>query len=182
MNFIYINQSKYLLENYKEIGLSDIQLIILLNCVDYSQTFVIEYDKLCKITELTALDITKEFADLKEKGLIELTGQKRDMQYVEVVDISNMFKGTSKDSVNVYGKLEMLFGRVFSSVEVNKISKWININKYTIEEIEQAFEVTALQGVKNLNYVEKVLENNQVVLEDEEEVSPLKLDYDWINE
>ncbi len=176
----YIDKKKYLLENYRVIGLSELQLIILLNSLGEEFTFIIQYDKLCKVTELNAMDVTKEFLKMQEQNIVTLTGKKINMQYVEVVDVSNIFNNlkttTSKD---VYAELEMMFGRTFNNVEVNKISKWINVNNYSLDEIKSAFEKTALQGVKSLNYVKKILENDAE--NSENNLDPLIIEYDWLN-
>lgn len=182
MDTTYIDKRKFLTEQYRKIGLSEKQLIILLLCINDDVVFRIDYDKIKQVMDLTPECVTKELSGLFQKNLLTVTLSKVDGEHVEVFDSSRMFTLEEiKDETNIFAEIEHCFGKSLSSREVEKISKWISTNKFQYNDILDAFGIAAINNVKNINYVEKVLENN-ATSEVKEEITPLNMKYNWLED
>ncbi len=182
MDYYYLDKKKFLLENYLKLGLTEQQLIIILLCMSEELTFAIDYDKLQNCMSLETDGVTKILANLFSNNLLSVALEKYGDDYREVVDISKLFSldlNNSEPEVNVFADIEHIYGKSLSSKEVDVISKWISVNKYKKEDILEAFGIASINNVRNLNYIEKILENNS---EKNERVAPIVMQYNWLDE
>lgn len=183
MDLKYVNKKKYLLENYLRLGLNEKQLVIVLLCLKDDVVFKIDYDKLKNCMNLSTDEVTNILSELIKANAISVTLEKSGDEYIEVIDCSNLFDcDDNVESVgqNIFAEIEIVFGKSLSSKEVDTISKWISVNKYTESDIIEAFGIAAVNNVKNLKYVEKVLENNKPVCD--EVITPLELKFNWLED
>lgn len=179
MSVKYIDKKRFLIEKYKKIGLTERQLIILLICIDTDAIFRIDYDKIMQIMELNPEAVTKELSPLFQSNLLSVTLSNVDGKHVEIIDSGKLFVEKEEvDSINIFAELEHCFGKSLSSKEVETISKWISVNKYEYSDILDAFGIAAINNVRNINYIEKILENKSA----SEEVTPLSMKYNWLEE
>lgn len=58
----------------------------------------------------------------------------------------------------MFDKLQEILGRTLNGFETNKLMNWLKENKYTEEEILNAYEYCES---KHINYISKYLENNK---------------------
>ncbi|MFV0498778.1 MAG: DnaD domain protein [Bacilli bacterium] len=182
MSIEYIDKQRFLLENYKKLNLTEKQLIILLLCIVNDVVFRIDYDKLNNIMNITPDDVTNELSQLFQENKLLVTLSKIDGKHVEVIDSTNLFVvneiANESDNNNLFSEIECSFGKSLNSKEVAVISKWISTNKYSYNDILDAFGIAAINNVKNLNYVAKVLENKTEV----NSITPLKMQYNWLED
>ncbi len=181
MDYNYIDKNKYLIENYLKLGLNEKQLLIILLCIKDDITFVLDYDKLERCMNIKADQITSILSNLFANNTLTVALEKFGNDYREVVDCTHLFNMNIEQSsdINVFSDIERIYGKSLSSKEVEVISKWISINKYEKDKIIEAFGIASLKNISNLNYIEKILENNEV---EEEEVKPLNIKYNWLED
>ncbi len=182
MDLKYLDKKKFLLENYRSIGLNEQQLIVLLLCLHEDVIFKIDYDKLKEVMNLNPDEVTSLLSDLFKNNLLTVTLSKVEGKHVEVIDSSKLYEVESgEEEVNVFAEIEHCFGKSLSNKEVQVISKWMSTKKYKYDEILEAFGIAAINNVKNINYVEKVLENNSTN-DDKEDITPISMQYNWLED
>ncbi len=181
MNIKYIDKKRFLLENYKKIGLNEQQLVIILLCIGDDVTFKIDYHKIMSCMNIDESNVTNILSDLIKNNIVSVTLKKESSgEITEVIDCSKLFSDISvEQTINVFHEIEKTYGKSLSSKESEIISKWISVNKYSEKDILDAFSVAAINNVKNLKYVEKILESNQLQTED---VVPLEIRYNWMED
>jgi len=161
--------SRYLLQNYKRIGLDEKKMMILILIIsDYeagSRTF-----DLSKYVEFTTIDSREifEIVDfLKDNNFIETVLTKEEdgsyCEYVSLDPLINRLLAEQKTSVNttvetrgLIDKFEQAFSRPITPVEHQTIMKWIE-EGYTEEQITFALKQAMYADVRKIRYVDKVL-------------------------
>lgn len=181
MDLKYMDKSKYLIENYLKLGLNEKQLLIILLCLKDDVTIVLDYDKISNCMELRANDVTNVLSTLFANNTLTVALEKIGDEYREVVDLSNLLRreGEFDSGTNVFATIERIYGKSLSSKEVDTISRWVTVNKYSENKIIEAFGVASLKNISNLNYIEKILETGDL---NTEEVKPLDIQYNWLED
>ena len=68
-----------------------------------------------------------------------------------------LYNKTCNINYNIYEYVENAFGRILTSVEINKIEKWEK--EYSEDIIKYAIEISAMNNKKNFNYANAILNN-----------------------
>lgn len=178
----YIDKKLFLTEQYKKLGLNEKQLVIILLCIRNDVTFKLDYDKIQEVMGIDAIEVTKELSNLFQSNLLSVTLNKVNNEHVEVIDCSKLFEEPKEEAtINAFADIEYTFGKSLSSKEVEVISKWISTNQYEYKDILEAFGIAAINNAKNINYVEKVLENN-LLNKTSKDIKPLSMEYNWLED
>lgn len=178
---------KYLLlENYKKLNLSEVEVTTLL-MVDFlieDGTSFVTADLLALKMSLDVKEIDKVLAGLLVKGFLEYRAD-----WNQTVTSLNPLKDKlikefqlkinkeDKNLGNLYKAFETSYKRTLSSVEVNKIKEWVAFG-YSEDTIINALKEALSSNKKSLRSVDKIL-LNWAAREDIEKEGQSPLSQDW---
>ncbi|HHT38742.1 MAG TPA: DnaD domain protein [Mollicutes bacterium] len=158
-----INIPLYLIRNYKDLGLNELEMILM--SIIMQEDSLIDYTKLSSYLNVSEQDVLLFINNLYEKGLLEIKVIKNDEGVMEEhVSIDNFYNKLalimigeeSTQETNIYEVFEREFGRTLSSMEYEIISGWLESN-YQEEVIIEALREAVYNGASNLRYIDKIL-------------------------
>ena len=198
-----ITISRFLLENYKNLNLSDSEFIILIYLLNNDNTM---YDptKMSKDLNIDLPVILSLTDSLKSKDIIKFETRKTNNKIEEHISFDELYKKLGlllvnekeEKTTNIFDIFESEFGRTLSSIEYEIINAWLSSGGFTEELIIAALKEAVYNGVSNLRYIDKILYewrkkgiktkedieiNRQNYIKSKEKVEEL-YDYDWLNE
>lgn len=162
-----ISIPKYLLSEYKKIGLSSEEFIFLIGLIGIGEEFEYNPEELKKLYNINLDEVLGFINALTEKGLIETKVVKnKQNKYNEYISLANFYEKLANivsenitqgsESNNVFAIFEKEFGRTLSPMEYEIISKWFEENM-TEEIVVEALKEATFNGVSNLRYIDKIL-------------------------
>lgn len=169
--------SNYLIQHYREIGLSDQELILYLNLVSYaSQNNVFPSMKvLSKNLHVTESDVFNLINNLERKHVLSIETRDVDGKVSSYYDLKHLYQlelkekkeenhiiddNLTNDSTNkLIKEFEVEFGRPLSPIEMEKVNGWIKIDHFRPELIEMALREAVLAQVYNFKYIDRILMN-----------------------
>jgi DNA replication protein len=195
---------KILISNYRSIGITDSELIILMVVMSYGDKVVYDPETFASDLGRDKHEIMKIINELIDKNILELVIEKKNQKAYEYISLDilydklyNMLIGKEEESVvdeSVFSVFEGELGRLMSPMEYEKIKEWItsgNSNELIILALKEA----VMKGVSNFNYIDSILNNwkkkgikNKSDIEKEKEQYRNKkektevFDTDWLNE
>lgn len=193
--------SRFLFENYKQLGLQEDEFILLIYLLN-------EEDKIYDPTRISnklniplpqVLNLTNS---LKSKDLIKFSNQKLNNKITECLSFEELYKKLGlllvnqqdTKSTNIFDIFEQEFGRTLSSIEYEIINAWLASANYNEPLILAALKEAVYNGVSNLRYIDKILyEWHKKGIKTVEDIDKKKqnhepdknlelYDYDWLNE
>ncbi len=187
-----------LFENYKQMGLSDFELIFLIYFLNNESAFNPKLTATKLSVELT--DIMETVASLTEKGILKLEISKKGIksEFINLEELYNklvflIINPVEEKKTNLFDTFEQEFGRTLSPMDYEIIAAWQKANSDEI--IILALKEAVYNGVNNLKYIDKVLaEWNKKGIKNKEDVEKNKIkfetkkinkklfDYDWLND
>lgn len=189
---------KLLLKNYRNLNITDTELIILIYLINSDKTFnpkKISQDLNFKLNEI--MDIINS---LVEKQLIKIEIVNKKVRE-EIFNIDELYNKLSfiiindkiKKSTNLFDIFEQEFGRTLSPMDYEIITDWQK--DFDDNLILLALKEAVFNNVTNLRYIDKIIRDwhkkgiktEQDIINDrkkfENKKSNKKLfDYDWLNE
>ena len=168
-----------LIENYKKLGISENELVVIFvidHLIGQGNPFITA-DILSLKMNLEVKEIDKIIASLLKKKLLEYvtTGnktattleplkQKLYSEFQLYLTKEEEFKKTKKVGEaleNIYANFQKLLGRTLSPVEIAKIREWVSYG-FTDEQIIDALKDALSKGKKSLRSVDKILLSYQM--------------------
>lgn len=184
-----------LLENYKKLKLSEIELatiFVIDHLIDQGNPFITA-DILSLKMSLDVKEIDKVLAGLLKKKLIEYktTGKNTittldplkqklysEFQlYLTLEESQKREKKVAQQLENIYSEYQKLLGRGLSPVEIGRIREWVSYG-FSDEQIINALKDALAHGKKSLRSVDKILLSYQV-REDVESDGVSTISTDW---
>lgn len=169
-----IDYNKVLLDNYKKMRISEVELctiIMIQHLIEQGNPFVTA-DLLSLKMSLDVKEIDKVLAGLFTRGIIEyktkgkttitsLDPLKIKLRHEFQVSLSNEEESEKSEAVieeleNIFETFERLLGRSLSPVEVQKIREWVAYG-YSDGLIINALKESISKGKKSLRSVDKIL-------------------------
>jgi DNA replication protein len=157
----------YLLKNYKNLNISEKELIMI--CILMESDSIIDYAKIAQYLNISEEDVLLSLNSIQEKGLLEIKVKKNKNGIMEEhVSIDNLFNKLALNMIdekndneaesksNIYETFEREFGRTLSSMEYEIISGWLESN-YQEEIIIEALREAVYNGASNLRYIDRIL-------------------------
>ncbi|NLL45087.1 MAG: DnaD domain protein [Mollicutes bacterium] len=161
-----INIPRLLLTKYKQLKLTEIELIVLI--------YILNEDDLCynpkKISEEVNIkieDVLEIVNNLISKDILTLEVIKKNNQHNEYLNIDNLYKKLAffimsegekrEEKTNLFDIFEKEFGRTLSPIEYELINAWKDDEKYSEELIVLALKEAVFNGVTNLRYIDRIL-------------------------
>lgn len=187
---------KLLLQSYKELKLSEQELILIIYFIGNNE---FDPERISKDLGLSIGETLKIIDDLTKKDILKISTRSAKV-YEEYIDLDELYNKlaltimTDKETpkrTNIYDKFENEFGRTLSPMEYEIIGAWIE-SGFSEELIEEALKEAVYNGVSNLRYIDKILyewqkkgiKNQQDIKVQKEAPKPKGevFDYDWLNE
>lgn len=193
---------RVLLFNYKNINISDSELIALIYLLN-QESKVFNPKRMSNDLNLKINDVLEIISSLTDKNIIKIEMGNINSKRTEIINLDSLYEklGFSlkdeekSDNTNLYSMFEEEFGRTLSPMEYEIISCWKE-NGCSEEMILLALKEAVYNGVSNLRYIDKIIhewtKKGIKTIEDVEKdrkafksknVSNEKLfDYDWLND
>ncbi|HHU27935.1 TPA: DnaD domain protein [bacterium] len=162
----FVDIRMLLLDRYKDLGLSEKEVMILL-MVDYylnKGINIIAPETLSVKMSMDISEIDSIFLGLVNKGLVyvkdDLTTSLEGL-YKRLFDgvkfeIGKINTYTKEESDSLYSLFEKEFGRPLTNMELEVMRSWME-NGYSINLIKEALQETIAKNIRNIKYVDKVI-------------------------
>ncbi len=194
---------RILFQNYKNIGITDQELIILIYILNTSDIF--NPKQISNELNMTLNEVMSAMEDMSSKGITKLELKKIGNIRNEYINLDGLyeklaFKILNKEeekTTSIYDIFETEFGRTISPMEYEIINAWIE-NGTSEETIILALKEATYNGVSNLRYIDKIIsewskkgiktredvEKSRMNFKQKKENKPKNdiLDYDWLND
>ena len=194
---------RILFQNYKNIGITDQELIILIYILNTSDIF--NPKQISNELNITLNDVMAAMEDMSSKGITRLELKKIGNIRNEYINLDGLyeklaFKILNKEeekTTSIYDIFETEFGRTISPMEYEIINAWIE-NGTSEETIILALKEATYNGVNNLRYIDIIIsewskkgiktqedvEKSRMNFKQKKENKPKNdiLDYDWLND
>jgi DNA replication protein len=186
-----INFPKFMLKEYRKIGINSDQFLFLVYLINKGEKVLFDIEIITAELGLNSSELLELIDQLKEKKLLEMTVEKKDQKVIGEYLVTDIFYNkmgmlavnyinndeNKKEVDNVYEIFEKEFGRSLSPIEYEIIKAWIESN--TKEDlILEALKEATYNGVSNLRYIDKILyEWNKKGLKDVQAVRNYKNKY-----
>ena len=194
---------RILFQNYKNIGITDQELIMLIYILNTSDIF--NPKQISNELNITLNDVMTAMEDMSSKGITKLELKKIGNIRNEYINLDGLyeklaFKILNKEeekTTSIYDIFETEFGRTISPMEYEIINAWIE-NGTSEETIILALKEATYNGVSNLRYIDKIIsewskkgiktredvEKSRMNFKQKKENKPKNdiLDYDWLND
>lgn len=167
-----------LLAHYRQLGLTDEQLILILqfkSIMDSGNEFP-DIEQIAQRMQVPVSKIFNAIHDLMQKKYLsiqtskDIDGKAKDSYHLDLlwerlgalleqeqrIRQSEEEKLTEKE---LFNRFESEFGRPLSPMEMQTIGMWLDDDHYAVELIEMALREAVLSQVYNLKYVDRILLN-----------------------
>ncbi len=195
---------RILLNNYKTLGITDEELIIIMVIMNYGDKVVYDPELFAKDIGSNRKNIMMLIDSLCDKNILSLIFEKNNKKTYEYISLDilyekllNIVLGKSEEvevDNSIFTIFESELGRTLSPMEYEKIKEWITSDNNN-ELIILALKEAVLNGVNNLNYIDRILstwkkkgyKNESDILKEKENYRTKKekvqiYDTDWLNE
>ena len=195
---------RLLFNNYKSLGISDEELIIIMVIMNYGDKVIYDPELFAKDLNGDKRNIMKNIDSLCDKNILSLIIEKNNRKSYEYISLDSLYEkllniviDKKEDEVidnSIFTIFENELGKLLSPMEIEKIKEWINSGNST-EMITLALKEAVLNGVNNLNYIDSILnswnkkgyKNKSDILKEKENYRSKKekidiFDTDWLNE
>ncbi|TSO26339.1 DnaD domain protein [Lactobacillus sp. LL6] len=179
-----------LIAYYSQLGLSDIQLILIIQLEAFNQRgeHFPSNEKIAANTNLTTNDVANLIQQMIDQGLLSIEQttdskgrignrynlnplyEKLDNYLDEHILIKNnqnnqtieVTDSLENNPINMLARqFEVEFGRYLSPIERQELSAWLTVDHYSPEIIKMALREAVLSQVYSLKYVDRILLNWQ---------------------
>ena len=150
-----------LFKNYRKLNISDSEIIILIYLLNSDISF--NPKQLSKDLGFQLNETMELINSLVEKGLLKIDIVNKKVRE-EIINLDELYKKLSFLIVNgedqevknnIYDKFEKEFGRTLSPMEYETIKNWQD--QYSDELIILALKEAVFNGVNNLRYINKII-------------------------
>ena len=197
---------RLLFNNYKQLNITEEELIILIYIMDEGDKVIYNPDIFVKELGLDKFKAMELINNLVEKGIINITVEqnknKKSEEYINIDLLYNKLlnniieiKEPEIISTNIFSIFENEFGRPISPMEYEIIKGWIN-DKFSEEIIKEALREAVYNNVSNLRYIDKILyewkkqgyKNKEDIIKDKVNRKKKKtetvevFDYNWLDD
>lgn len=156
---VYFDKIRYLLSHVSKLDLSSDELLIVLTIILIKEEG--------SIVSLDSLAKSLNFDNKKVDDLLTLLTAKRYLE-IKIVDshvdfnVDSIFDLKQNHDLNtqdLFKIFEEEFSRTFSQKELVRLNEWMQI--YSRDELIDALRSASIMNKLDLNYINKILENNR---------------------
>lgn len=195
---------KVLINNYKILGISDEELIIIIVIMAYGDKVIYDPELFANDINGNKHDVMRIINNLFDKNILTLVIEKSNRKTIEYISLDllyeklfNIVLGKEEDKEvdnSIFTVFENELGRMLSPMEYEKIKEWIS-NDNSYELITCALEEAVMKGVNNFNYIDSILNSwKKKGFKTKQDIKKEKVEYhskkekvdifdtDWLNE
>lgn len=188
-----------LLQNYRNLNITDSELIVLIYLINYNYSF--NPKQISKDLNFDLGELMDLINSLIEKGIIKIEVINKKVRE-EIINLDELYNKLGfiiiNDDVescesNLFTIFEKEFGRTLSPLDYEIIKDWQT--EFSEELILLALKEAVFNGVNNLRYIDKIIRewNKKGIKTEEDVINDRKkfqtkksnkelFDYDWLNE
>lgn len=175
LNTGMITISKLLLKNFHQLNMTNEELLVFLQLVDFHDSKIDfpDFEVIGQRLKLPANRIYTLVNQLIEKKLIYLRSRLNEQnQQSDYYDLTVTFEkliqlekqknntlAQTDDRQMIYQAVEKQLGRTLSPIDNQFIADWLDIDQYQSELIQLAVREAILNQVSSLKYIDKILQN-----------------------
>ena len=201
-----ISIPKYIFKNYKKLGMSDEEFILIIYLINNNGLIIFNPKTIAGELNINSKKVLELINSLSEKQLLSIDLVKNKLgvmeEYISCDLLYNKLSMIVMDDVNndiqninsnLFETFENEFGRTLSPMEYEIINGWIK-EKFSEEIITEALKEATFNGVSSLRYIDKILyewkkkgyktvtdvRKNNIKRKNKEEKIEI-FDYDWLN-
>lgn len=156
-----------LIENYKQLGLNEneVAIILIIDCFKKTGKHLVSPDLIALKSTLSIKDVDAINSDLMAKKIITL----EDGQFGLETSLSPLIEKLHKifaeemiederfkDKDRVFSRLEEALGRPLSKYEMDTVKEWL-VEGETYDSISGAIEIAIFAERRNINYMDQIL-------------------------
>ena len=195
---------KVLINNYKILGISDEELIMIMVIMAYGDKVIYDPELFANDINGNKHDVMRIINNLFDKNILTLVIEKSNRKTIEYISLDllyeklfNIVLGKEEDKEidnSIFTVFENELGRMLSPMEYEKIKEWIS-NDNSYELITCALEEAVMKGVNNFNYIDSILNSwKKKGFKTKQDIKKEKVEYhskkekvdifdtDWLNE
>ena len=195
---------RVLLSNYKELGINEQELIVIMVIMNYGDKVVYDPELFAKDMGDNKRHVMMLIDALCDKNILSLIIEKNNKKSYEYISLDLLYekllnivldkKEDNEVDNSIFGVFEKELGRTLSPMEYEKIKEWITSGNSN-EMITLALREAVLNGVSNLNYIDSILnswkkkgyKNKEDILKDKENYRTKKekvdvFEPDWLTD
>lgn len=191
---------KLLLMNYKNLKISEKELLVLFCLIDNNE---FDPERISHNLNMKMVEVVTLIDSLAKKDILVLNSVVNNNVREEYVCLDNLYNKLvltlmedkdPKVSENIFDKFEKEFARTLSPMEYEIVGAWIEAG-FEEETIDLALKEAVYNGVTNLRYIDKILyEWKKKGIKSKADIDKQKadfkskgskeevFDYDWLNE
>ncbi len=163
MNHHLIDLKGLALLKYKEMGIREDEILILLLLMSLQNTQIknIDYELLLEYVNFSKKQLDSILVGLVNKKMVRIVGTQLSLEdfYKRLVyDTIQVEKPVEEKKVNLLASFEKEFGRPLTPYEIESLKTWKQMG-YQDDFILSALKEATLNGVHNFRYIEKILIN-----------------------
>jgi len=169
-----VDFSELILENYHHLDIDEIDAIILIKLhklLENNNTFI-NPKKLSETLSITSGTTARRISHLIDKGFVQLelikgqNGKEKEHYNLDLIfekiimndyeerKGGNLHKSNEKDLVELF---ESEFRKPLGVLDIQTITKWLNDDKYTFDQIKEALFVAVKARKLSIKYVDGIL-------------------------
>jgi len=200
-----ISIPKYIFKNYKKLGMSDEEFILIIYLINNNGIISFNPKVIAGELNISSKKVLELINSLSEKQILSIDLVKNKLGVMEEYvccdllysKLSMLVMEESNNNVsvntNLFETFEQEFGRTLSPMEYEIINGWLK-EKFSEEIITEALKEATFNGVSSLRYIDKILyewkkkgyktvmdvRKNNIKRKSKEEKIEI-FDYDWLN-
>ncbi len=193
----------YLMKNYKLIGLSSDNVIVMIYLLNLNEPIVCNYQKFASDLNIDLKEIMSLINELVEKNIIAIDIKKNSSSKLEeYINLEQFYNkvflqfidvNVEEKETNIYSIFEKELRRGLSPIEYELINGWLECG-YKEDIILEALKEAVFNGVNNFRYIDRILfEWNKKGIDTLDKINKNKKefkkgnkvevpDYDWLSE
>ena len=156
-----------LIENYKQLGLNEneVAIILIIDCFKKTGKHLVSPDLIALKSTLSIKDVDAINSDLMAKKIITLEDGQFGLETSLSPLIDKLHKIFAeemiederfKDKDRVFSRLEEALGRPLSKYEMDTVKEWL-VEGETYDSISGAIEIAIFAERRNINYMDQIL-------------------------
>ncbi len=184
MRYINIPVNKILIDKYGALGIDEKTLAVLIRLMDIHDTSdaLPDFNTLAVHSTMSEHDISKIMEQLIQNQLLEVKTVKEEGKFIERFNLDPLFeklldladsnvktvKKTDPSKIReLFEYVELLYGRVISPNEFQRMNSWLEDSGHSPDRIKEAIDLAYQNQVTSLQYVERILNSIENKKEDE---------------
>lgn len=159
-NKVYFDKIRYVLSNIEKLGLTNDELVVSLSILllqeEQSQVSI---ESIKKLTNLDVKFIDDIVTRLAGKRYLEIVVDGTQVNF-SVDNLFSLKEVGPVEMTDIFKIFEDEFSRIFSQKELVRINEWTKV--YSDDEIIDALRSASIMNKLDLNYINRILENNRL--------------------